>query len=139
MACAIFYTYQTSGACAGVCACNRMHQMEKNIFGKNGTSTQSNKVSCVRDFLVFFSVFVGEKVTVNENVSFTDHASGIRLPNCSKLAINRKNGNGVTICRHDVISNFFWRVLFLLSSLVSYWFKFNVKIITGSGVTTIFF
>ena len=26
---AIFYTYQTSGACAGVCACNLTHQMEK--------------------------------------------------------------------------------------------------------------
>ena len=29
MACVIFYTHQTSGACAGVCACERMHQMEK--------------------------------------------------------------------------------------------------------------
>ena len=28
-ACAIFYLNQTSGACAGVCACNHMHQMEK--------------------------------------------------------------------------------------------------------------
>ena len=27
--CAIFYTHQTSGACAGVCACDRMHQIEK--------------------------------------------------------------------------------------------------------------
>ena len=26
---AIFYTHQTSGACAGLCAGNRMHQMEK--------------------------------------------------------------------------------------------------------------
>ena len=25
----IFYTHQTSGACAGVCACNRTHQMER--------------------------------------------------------------------------------------------------------------
>ena len=29
MACAIFYMYQTSGACAGVCACNCTHEMEK--------------------------------------------------------------------------------------------------------------
>ena len=29
-------------------------------------------------------------VTVNENVSFTDHASGIRLLICFKLAINEK-------------------------------------------------
>ena len=26
---AIFYMHQTSGACAGVCKCNGMHQMEK--------------------------------------------------------------------------------------------------------------
>ena len=26
---AIFYTHQTSGACAGVCMCDRMHQMEQ--------------------------------------------------------------------------------------------------------------
>ena len=29
MARAIFYTHQTSGTCAGVCACDRTHQMEK--------------------------------------------------------------------------------------------------------------
>ena len=29
MAHAIFYTYQTGGACAGVCACDRPHWMEK--------------------------------------------------------------------------------------------------------------
>ena len=26
---AIFYMQQTSGACAGICTCNRMHQMDK--------------------------------------------------------------------------------------------------------------
>ena len=26
-----FYTHQTSGACAGVCTCNCMHQMEKTV------------------------------------------------------------------------------------------------------------
>ena len=30
----IFYTHQTRGACAGVCACDRKHRMEKNC-GKN--------------------------------------------------------------------------------------------------------
>ena len=29
MAHAIFYMHQTSGACAGVCACDHTHQMEK--------------------------------------------------------------------------------------------------------------
>ena len=28
---AIFYTHQTRGACAGVCACDRTHQMEKAV------------------------------------------------------------------------------------------------------------
>ena len=42
-------------------------------------------------------------VVVNENVSFTDHASGIRLPDCCKLAINWENDNDVTIYQHEVI------------------------------------
>ena len=29
----IFYTHQISGACAGVCACNRTYQMEKTDVG----------------------------------------------------------------------------------------------------------
>ena len=28
---------------------------------------------------------------------------GAQLPDCSKLATNRKNDNEVTVCRHDVI------------------------------------
>ena len=35
MACAIFYTHQTRGACAGRCACNHAHQMEKTVFVKS--------------------------------------------------------------------------------------------------------
>ena len=30
--CAIFYLHQTSGTCAGMCACYRMHQMEKTVL-----------------------------------------------------------------------------------------------------------
>ena len=33
--------------------------------------------------------------TINENISFVDYASGIRLPDCSELAINQKNDNDV--------------------------------------------
>ena len=58
-------------------------------------------------------------VTFNENISVTDYASRIRLPDCSKLAINQKNDNEVIICRHDVIINFFEALLFILSSLVT--------------------
>ena len=75
--------------------------------------------SCVRDFLVLFSVFVNRKVAINENVSFTDHASETRLPDGSKLAINWNNDNDVTIYRHEVIVIFFDAGLFLLSSLVT--------------------
>ena len=73
-----------------------------------------------------------------KNIGFTDYTSGIRLPDYSKLAINRKNDNDVTIFRHDVISKFFWRGFVFLVEL-SYWSKFHGNIITGSGVMTMFF
>ena len=75
--------------------------------------------SCVRDFLVLFSVFVRQKVTITENITFADSVSGIRPPDCSKLAKNSKNDNDVTISRHGVIAKFFDAFLFLLSSLVA--------------------
>ena len=64
--------------------------------------------------------------------------SGIRPPDCSKLAKNPKNDNDVTIFRHDVNVKFFWRCFVSLVKF-SYWSKFHVNIITGSGVMTIFF
>ena len=64
--------------------------------------------------------------------------SGIRPPDCSKLAKNPKNDNDVTIFRHDFIVNFFWRCFVSLVTF-SYWSKFHVNIITGSGIITIFF
>ena len=69
------------------------------------------------EFLVMFSVFVKLKVTVNENVSFIIYASGIRLPDCSKLAINRKMTMTSQISKYASI--FFDLAVFLLSSLVS--------------------
>ena len=75
----------------------------------------------VRDFLVLFSGFVrSKKININGNVSITDHASGIRLPDCYKLAMNYKNSGRVLLVKF------------------SYWFKFQVNISTGSRVTTIF-
>ena len=64
--------------------------------------------------------------------------SGIRPPDCSKLAKNPKNDNDVTIFRHDVNVKFFWRCFVSLVKF-SYWSKFHVNIITGSGVMTISF
>ena len=72
--------------------------------------------SCV---LVLFSVFVRQKVTITENRTFSDSVSGIRRPNCFKLAKNPKSDNDVTILRHDVNVNFLDVVLFLLSILVT--------------------
>ena len=89
-------------------------------------------------FLFLFLVFVRQKVTVTENITFADTVSGIQPPDCSKLAKNPKNDNDVTIFRHDVKFNFF---LSCFVSLVkfSYWSKFHVNIITGSGIMAIFF
>ena len=64
--------------------------------------------------------------------------SGIRPPDCSKLAKNPKNDNDVTVFRHDVNVNFFWRCFVSLVKF-NYWSKFHVNIITGSGVMTISF
>ena len=63
--------------------------------------------------------------------------SGIGPPDCSKLVKNPKNDNDVTIFRHDVIVKFFWRFYVSLVNF-SYWSKFYVNIITGSGIITIF-
>ena len=86
---------------------------------------------------VLFSDFVRKKVTVNENVSFTDYAPGIRFLDSSKLAINWRNDNDVTICWHDVIVKF-WRCFVSLIKF-SYWSKFHVNIITGSRAMTVYF
>ena len=91
--------------------------------------------SYVKDFLALCSVSVRQKVTFKENVSFGDYASEIPLQGCSKLTINQKNDNVVTICWHDAIVKFFWRCFIPLVSF-NYWPKFHVKIITASGVMT---
>ena len=52
-------------------------------------------------------------------ISFTDNGSRMWLPDCSKFAVNWKNGHDITILRYDVIVIFFDVVLFFLSSLVT--------------------
>ena len=53
----IFYMYQTSGACAGMCKCNCMHQMEKTVilplFYKNRFITHFKEKKQL--FNIFFS------------------------------------------------------------------------------------
>ena len=108
------------------------------FFVQKSTFTQSNSVSCVRGFLVLFSVFVRQKITITESITFADSVSRIRFLDCSKLAKNPKNDSDVTIFRHDVNVKFLWRCFVSLAKF-SYWSKFHVNIITGSGIMTIFF
>ena len=58
-------------------------------------------------------------MTVNENVSFTYCTFTIRLLDCSRLAINWKTDNDITISQHYVGVSFFDVGLFLLWSLVT--------------------
>ena len=94
--------------------------------------------SCVRDFLVTFSLFIRQKVFVKENVGIIGHACESRLPDCSKLTINWKNDDGIIIFWHGVIVKLFWGCRVSLVGF-SYWFKFHVNITTDSGVMTICF
>ena len=72
-----------------------------------------------------------------QNISLMHHSCKIQLPDCSKLAINRKNDIDITIFSHDAIVNFIWccRVSFVK---FSYWSRFHVNIIIDSRVLTIF-
>ena len=79
-----------------------------------------------------------QKVSNTENLTFADSVSGIRTPDCSKLAKNPENDNDVTIFWHDNIVKFFWRCFVSLAKL-RYWSKIHVNIITGSAIMTIFF
>ena len=83
-----------------------------------------------------FSGSVRWKVIITENVSFIDHASGIRLPDGCKLVVNWKN-NDVTIFWNDVIVKLFWRLCVLRVSF-SNCSKFHVNIMTVSRVMRIF-
>ena len=73
---------------------------------------------------------------MNENISFADYASGIQLPYCSKLSINWKNDNDLTIFRNDIIVVLSRSFVSLVK--FSYWSKFPFNIVTGSGFMMIF-
>ena len=78
---------------------------------------------------------IEKKVTINENICFTDYTSRIRHSHCSKLTVNWKNENDVTIS--DMTSYVeFWR-RFVSHVKFSYWSMFHVNTITGSGVIKI--
>ena len=105
---------------------------------KKSPSTQSNGMRAVLE--TFSHVFGSCKIkgyTINENVSFRDHTSRIRFPDCSKFAINRRNDNDVKVYRNDLIVNFFYHFRVSLVKF-SYQSKFHVNIVTGSRVMTTF-
>ena len=80
-----------------------------------------------KNFLALFSVFVIEKVAINENKSFTQYASRIWLLDCSKLAINWKNDTDATLFQNKVMVNFF--CLFVPVVSFSYWsYEFSLVI-----------
>ena len=60
------------------------------------------------------------------------------IPDGCKLAINREKDNDVTIFRHDVSANFFFWRCPVSHVNFSYWSRFHVNIMTGSGVVAIF-
>ena len=71
MALAIFYTHQTSGIYAGVCACDRMHQMEKTDLLSLPSKQKSIKLlSTVRSLLCGNLVYKAEKSKVETEVAF---------------------------------------------------------------------
>ena len=93
----------------------------------------------VQDFLVLFKGSIRYKVTINENVTFIDHVSGIRLPDSCKFLVNQKKRQwryNLSTWGHRRF--FFWRWCVSLTKF-SYWSKFHVNIMTGSGVMRTFF
>lgn len=68
----------------------------------------------LKDFLVLFRAFVRLKIVINAKLRIIDHALEVLLPDCCKSGVNRKNDYGI-ICRHDIISNLFKVIVFLVS------------------------
>ena len=60
-----------------------------------------------KDFLVQYSTYVKWKVVIDEKLKIMNHACGIRLPESSKMAVDRKNDTKVTIYLDKVIVIFF--------------------------------
>ena len=107
------------------------------FFVQKSTFTQQCE-SCVTEFLIIFTVFVRQKVTITKNITFADPMSRIRHSDCSKLAKNLKNDNDATIFRHYGNVNFFRRRFFSVVKFSS-WSRFHVNIITASEIMAVLF
>lgn len=62
---------------------------------------------------------LNKRLLFDEKLRIINHACGIRLPDCSKMAVDSKNDNKVTIYLDKVIVNFFNVIVFVFSSLDS--------------------
>ena len=77
------------------------------FFWQNRTFIQRNSLKTELRFFSSVFSFCKQKVTINDNVSFKDYASGIQHLDCFPLTINWKYDNDATILRHNAIVNFF--------------------------------
>ena len=69
---AIFQTHQTSGAGAGLCACNRIHQLEKTVVDRCGWSALLlgwNPLYIVSIFLILLSISSSRSLDHPENAA----------------------------------------------------------------------
>ena len=74
------------------------------FFGKNSTFTQRSSIRAVLQIFQFcFSVCMMKDY---------NYRLGVQHPDYSKLAINQKNGNNITTCRHEIIVQFFSTLTF---------------------------
>ena len=107
------------------------------FFPKKYPYSKQQCESCGRDFLVLFSVFVRQKVTVNGNINFANSLSRIWLLGLLQIGQNSEKWQ----CCHNFLICHRQSFLTFFVSLVkfSYWSKFHVSIITGSGIMTVFF
>ena len=99
------------------------------IFCQNSTFTQSNNESCVRDF--FSSVFSFGKI---KGYYYCKN----KFYRLCQIDCKLENSIDVTISDMNTIIKFFWRCFVSLVKF-SYWSKFHVNMITGSGVMTVSF
>ena len=76
------------------------------FFGISNTFSQSNSLKAVLDFLVLISVLIIYKANVYGNISFTDHETGFRLPDCSKVDLKWERDNGARICQDNEFVKF---------------------------------
>ena len=98
------------------------------FFGISNTFSQSNSLRAVLEFLVLISVLIIYKANVYGNISFTDHESGFRLPDCSKVDLKWEKDNDARICQDDEFVKF-------LSTLL--WFRCQVSFLSFTSVSSL--